>query len=89
YAELRWKPGSWTFGATGIAVGRRVDGDFSGLGMTRNPGYAIVNLLASYRLSDLSSFFALVENAFDKEYMEVLGFPALRRHFRIGLRFGL
>ena len=21
YAELRWKPGSWTFGATGIAVG--------------------------------------------------------------------
>ena len=89
YAELRWKPGSWTFGATGIAVGRRVDGDFSGLGMTRNPGYAIVNLLASYRLSELSSFFALVENAFDKEYMEVLGFPALRRHFRIGLRFGL
>jgi len=89
YAELRWKPGNWTFGATGIALGRRVDGDFSGLGMTRNPGYGIVNFLASYRLSELSSFFALVENAFDREYMEALGFPALRRHFRIGLRFGL
>ncbi len=89
YADLRWKPGSWTFGATGIFVGRRVDSDFSGLGITRNPGYGIVNFLASCRLSDFSSFFAAVNNAFDEEYMEVLGFPALRRHFRIGLRFGL
>jgi vitamin B12 transporter len=88
YVDLRWKPGSWTFGATAILVGRRVDSDFSGLGLTRNPGYGVLNLLLNHRLSDSISWFVLVNNALDKEYMEVLGFPALRAHFRIGLRAG-
>jgi outer membrane cobalamin receptor len=88
YVDLRWKPGSWTLGATAILVGRRVDSDFSGLGLTSNPGYGVLNLLLSYRLSDSISWFALVNNALDKEYMEALGFPALRAHFRIGLRAG-
>ncbi len=88
YVDLRWKPGSWTLGATAILVGRRVDSDFSGLGLTRNPGYGVLNLLLSHRLSDSISWFVLVNNALDKEYMEVLGYPALRAHFRIGLRAG-
>jgi outer membrane receptor protein involved in Fe transport len=88
YVDLRWKPGSWTFGATAILVGRRVDSDFSGLGLNRNPGYGILNLMVNYRLSDSISWFVLVNNALDKEYMEALGFPALRAHFRIGLRAG-
>src|SRR5262249_30203985 len=88
YVDLRWKPGSWTLGATAILVGRRVDSDFSGLGLTHNPGYGILNLLLSQRLNDSISWFVLVNNALDKEYMEVLGFPALRAHFRVGLRAG-
>jgi vitamin B12 transporter len=88
YVDLRWKPGNWTLGATAILVGRRVDSDFSGLGLTRNPGYGILNLLLNHRLSDSVSWFVVVNNALDKEYMEVLGFPALRAHFRIGLRAG-
>ena len=88
YLDLQWKPGNWTVGATAILVGTRVDSDFSGLGMTRNPGYGILNLRLSQRLNDSISWFVLVNNALDKEYMEVLGFPALRAHFRIGLRAG-
>ncbi len=88
YLDLRWKPRRWTLGATGIFVGSRVDSDFVGLGMTRNPGYGILDLLANYRLSEGISVFALVNNALDKSYMEVLGYPALRANFRVGLSAG-
>jgi vitamin B12 transporter len=87
--ELRWKPvPRLLLGATGILVGERVDSDFSGLGLTRNPGYGTLNFLAEYRLGGTVSLFASVRNARNRQYMEVLGYPALRAHFRIGLRFG-
>ncbi len=88
YLDLRWKPGRWTLAATGIFVGNRVDSDFSSLGITRNKGYAILDLLASYRLSDGTSLFAAANNALNSNYMEVLGYPALRANFRIGVRTG-
>ena len=34
------------------------------------------------------SFFAALHNALDRRYMEVLGYPALGRHFRLGVRLG-
>jgi outer membrane cobalamin receptor len=88
YVDLRWKPGRWTLGATGQFAGSRVDSDFEGLGLTRNPGYSILNLLASFRISDSTSLYAVVNNARNEKYMEVLGYPALRANFRVGIRTG-
>ena len=88
YVDLRWKPGRWTLGATGQFVGSRVDSDFEGLGLTQNPGYGILNLLASFRISESTSVYGIVNNALNEKYMEVLGYPALRANFRIGIRTG-
>lgn len=76
-------------GATGIFVGSRADSDFSYMGFTRNKGYSILNLLASFRLGAGMSAFASVNNATNERYMEVLGYPGLRANFRIGLRAGM
>jgi outer membrane cobalamin receptor len=88
YLDLRWKPGRWTLGATGIFVGSRVDSDFSSLGITRNKGYSILDLLASFRVGGGMSLFVAVNNAQNVSYMEVLGYPALRANFRMGIRAG-
>jgi outer membrane cobalamin receptor len=68
-------------------TGRRTDSDFLGLGLTRNPGYARFDLGVSYELRRGISMFGRVENMFDKQYQDVIGFPALGRDFRIGMRF--
>ena len=76
-------------GASGALVGSRVDSDFAGLGMTRNAGYGLLNLQTDFKLSEKISLFAVVNNALNRKYMEVLGYPALRANFRIGIRAGL
>jgi vitamin B12 transporter len=86
--DLRWKPGRWTLGATGLLTGTRVDSDFSSLGITSSRGYSVLNLLANYRLVGDVSVFAALNNATNERYMEVLGYPSLGRNFRVGLRAG-
>ena len=84
--ELRWSPSRWTLAATALLVGSRVDSDFSGLGIGRNRAYGTLDLAAIYRLARGLSAYAVVDNALNRVYMDVLGFPSLRAHFRIGLR---
>ena len=88
YLDLRWRPRRWSFGATALMVGSRVDSDFSGLGILKNPGYLVLNLLANYRINNSMSVYALVGNALNTSYMEVFGYPALPANFRIGIRTG-
>ncbi|HYK90630.1 MAG TPA: TonB-dependent receptor [Acidobacteriota bacterium] len=88
YLDISWKPGHWDLRATGIFVGSRVDSDFSSLGMTRNTGYSILDLLAGYKIGWGSSLFVACNNALNARYMEVLGYPALRANFRVGIRTG-
>jgi len=88
YLDLKWKPGRWTFGATGTLVGSRLDSDFLGLDMKRNRGYGVLDLLLSFRLFSGATVFAVVNNALDRSYMEVLGYPALPARFRIGVSAG-
>jgi vitamin B12 transporter len=88
YVDLLWKPGRVSLGATAFLVGTRVDSDYSGLNLTTNKGYATLNLLANFRLMNDMSLFTVVNNVTDERYMEVLGYPALGRNFRIGLRAG-
>jgi vitamin B12 transporter len=88
FLDLRWKPRRWSLGATALMVGSRVDSDFAGLGIQRNPGYLVLNVLADYRISKSTSVYAFVGNALDTSYMEVFGYPALPANFRIGIRTG-
>jgi outer membrane cobalamin receptor len=86
--DLRWRPGRLTLGANALLVGSRVDSDFSGLNITRNEGYSLLNLMVNFRLIGGTSLFAAVNNVTDEWYMEALGYPALGRHFRAGLLAG-
>ena len=88
YLDLRWRPRRWSFGATALMVGSRVDSDFAGLGILKNPGYLVVNLLADYRINKSTSVYAFVGNVLNTDYMEVFGYPALPANFRIGIRAG-
>ena len=77
------------FSATfaGYFTGQRTDSDFLGLGLSRNPGYARFDLSSSYTISRGFSIYARATNLFDKQYQDALGYPALGRDARIGLRY--
>jgi vitamin B12 transporter len=72
---------------SGYFTGRRGDSDFLGLGLTSNPGYARFDLAGSYKLTHGVSFYGRIANLADQKYQEVLGFPALGREFRIGVKY--
>jgi vitamin B12 transporter len=72
---------------SGYFTGRRSDSDFLGLGFTSNPGYARFDLASSYKLTRGFSFYGRIANLANKQYQEVLGYPALGREFRIGVKY--
>jgi vitamin B12 transporter len=76
---------NWNF--SGYFTGRRSDSDFLGLGFTSNPGYARFDLASSYKLAHGLSFYGRIANLANKQYQDVLGFPALGREFRIGVKY--
>jgi len=71
----------------GYFTGERTDSDFLGLGFTRNPGYARFDLSGSYRFNHSVTFYARATNLFDKQYQDALGYPALGRDLRAGVRY--
>jgi len=71
----------------GYFTGVRTDSDFLGLGLTRNPGYARFDLSGSYRVSRGVTFYARATNLFDKQYQDALGYRALGRDMRAGIRY--
>jgi outer membrane cobalamin receptor len=62
-------------------VGRRVDSDFSSLQppLTSNDSYTRWDVAWSYRSSYRVTYFGVIENLLNRDYMEALGFPALKR----------
>ena len=90
YAEAVWSGGAATVSLTGTFVGRRVDSDFSSLEppITSNDGHATWDLRAAYRLSSRVALTVAGDNISDADYMDPLGYPALGRAFRAGLRVG-
>ena len=72
---------------SGCFTGRRTDSDFLGDGITSNAGYALLNLGGSYNLSHGVSFYGRIANLANKQYQEALGYPALGREFRIGVKY--
>jgi vitamin B12 transporter len=89
-AELNYSRDRFTGNILGYFSGIRTDSDFLGLGFTHNPGYARIDIAASYRVQRHATLFVRVGNLFNKQYQDALGFPALGREIRVGLklRFG-
>jgi outer membrane cobalamin receptor len=79
----------WSAGATLVRVGERADSDFVGLGLTRAPAYTRLDARLRVRLAGALEAFLVAENLLDAEYQEVLGYPALGRSLRGGLRLAL
>jgi vitamin B12 transporter len=77
----------WGGSLGGSFVGRRPDSDFLGLGIDHAAGYARVDLGGWYEIQSHVTAYANVENVLNKNYNEVVGYPALPVNFRAGLRF--
>jgi vitamin B12 transporter len=77
------------FGFTmgGYFSGVRTDSDFLFLGLTSNPGYARFDVATHYDFPHGVSLFARAQNLFDKQYQDALGYPALGRDARLGVRY--
>ena len=76
----------WSAGATLVLVGERADSDFAAIGLTSNPGYARLDARLRVRLVGALEAFVVADNLLDEKYQEALGYPALGRSIRGGLR---
>jgi vitamin B12 transporter len=85
-AELNYSRDRFVGNILGYFSGQRTDSDFLGLGLTHNPGYARIDIAASYRMQRHATAFVRVGNLFNKQYQDALGFPALGREIRVGLK---
>ena len=89
---LNYAASKWGGNVGGSFVGRRPDSDFFALfpaSINHAPGYARVDLGGWYKLHSRVTAYVNVENALNRHYQEVVGYPALRANFRAGLRFRL
>ncbi len=77
----------WGGNLGGSFVGRRPDSDFLGFGIDHAAGYARVDLGGWYAVRPRITAYMNVENALDRRYNEVVGYPALPINFRAGMRF--
>jgi len=78
YWRMNWN-------VSGYFTGQRFDYNFPG--QIINPGYALVNLAATYNVARGFSVYGRIANLANKQYSEVYGFPALGREFRIGVKY--
>jgi len=86
-ALLNYLRSRWGANLAGSFVGRRPDSDFLGFGIDRAAGYVRVDLGGWYALTSRITAYANLENALDKAYQEVVGYPALGVNVRAGFRF--
>ena len=86
---LTYSSSRWGANLGGSFVGRRPDSDFLGLGIDHAAGYVRADLGGWYAIHPRLTAYVNVENALDRRYNEVVGYPALPINFRGGLRFRL
>lgn len=77
----------WGANLGGSFVGRRLDSDFLDFGINHAAGYVLIDLGGWYTLNRRLTAYLNVENATDRRYQEVVGYPALGANFRAGMRF--
>ena len=88
---ITWISRKWNARWSTEAVGRRADSDFFAyqVPLTSNPGYSVSDGALTYEFTRFGSAYIRVENIFDRDYQEVLGYLALRRSFVAGTRIRL
>lgn len=84
-----WTAPRWGASVGGTFVGRRPDSDFMGLQppVTYAAGYARVDLGFWRAITPRITAYANINNALNRHYEEIAGYPALRANFRAGVRF--
>ena len=70
----------------GVFIGSRVDTDFNFPTVSSNGGYALWNASGEFRFVPRTAGFVTIDNLADRAYMEPLGYPALGRTIRAGVR---
>ena len=78
YWRMNWN-------VSGYFTGQRYDYNFPG--QVIDPGYALLNLAATYNVARGFSVYGRINNLANKQYQEVYGFPALGREIRIGVKY--
>jgi vitamin B12 transporter len=88
YAGISWHDERFTVDLNGVFLGSYVDSDFASLQppIVSNPGYTTWDARLSFKLLSQLSVIAAVDNLANADYMEPLGYPALQRAVRVGLR---
>jgi len=84
---LSYQGQRWGGNLGGSFVGRRSDSDFFGFGIDHAAGYVRADVGGWYAVNQRLTAYANVENALDRRYNEVVGYPALPVNVRAGLRF--
>jgi vitamin B12 transporter len=84
---LSYSRSRWSANLSGSFVGPRPDDDFLGLNIHHAAGYVRADLGGWYAINSRVSAYANIENALDRRYNEVVGYPALPVNFRAGFRF--
>jgi vitamin B12 transporter len=77
----------WGGSLAGSFVGPRKDADFLGFGVDHAAGYVRVDLGGWYAITSRVTAYVNLGNIFDKQYQEVVGYPALGTNVRAGMRF--
>jgi vitamin B12 transporter len=77
--------GRMNWNINGYFTGPRADYNFPG--QIVNPGYARIDLGASYGFSRGVTLYGRISNLADRRYQDVYGFPALGREFRVGVKY--
>jgi vitamin B12 transporter len=84
---LSYLGSKWGANLSGSFVGRRPDDDFFGFDINHAAGYLRADLGGWYAFNSRVTTYVNVENALDRRYNEVVGYPALPINFRAGFRF--
>ena len=71
----------------GYYVGRRTDSDFDGLGITSDPSYVRWDVATTVPVAKGLSAIAQVQNLFDRQYQDAVGYPSLGRNYRVGIHY--
>jgi outer membrane cobalamin receptor len=84
---LNYQGTRWGADLAGGFVGRRPDSDFFGFNIDHAAGYVRADLGGWYALRPRITAYLNIENALDRHYNEVVGYPSLPINFRAGFRF--
>jgi vitamin B12 transporter len=84
---LSYQARRWSANLAGSFVGARPDSDFDGFNIDHAAGYVRADLGGWYAINSRVTAYANVENALNRRYNEVVGYPSLPVNFRAGFRF--